>query len=125
MSKTGWLLFAHGARDPDWARPFEAVAARLRAERPADAVRLAFLEFMAPDLGDAADALAAEGCTRIEVVPLFLGTGGHVRRDVPPLLDTVRARRPDVALRLHPSVGGHDEVIAGMARAALALGDSR
>ena len=123
--KTGWLLFAHGARDPEWARPFEAVVARLSAERPADAVRLAFLEFMAPDLAGAADALAAEGCTRIEVVPLFLGAGGHVRRDVPPLLETVRARHPGLALRLHPAVGAHAEVIGGMARAALALGAAR
>jgi sirohydrochlorin cobaltochelatase len=123
--KTGWLLFAHGARDPEWARPFEAVAARLQGERPGDAVRLAYLEFMAPDLGSAADALAAEGCTRIEVVPLFLGTGGHVRRDVPPLLDAVRERHPGLALRLHPAVGARDEVISGMARAALALGETR
>lgn len=125
MIKTGWLLFAHGARDPEWARPFEAVAARMRVERPTDSIRLAYLEFMDPALNQAADALAAEGCTRIEVVPLFLGAGGHVRRDVPPLLDAVRARYPQVSLRLHPAVGVHDEVITGMARAALALGDSR
>jgi len=123
--KTGWLLLAHGARDPDWARPFEAVAARLRAERPADAVRLAYLEFMAPDLGGAADALVAESCTRIEVVPLFLGAGGHVRRDVPLQLDAVRARHPQLVLRLHAAVGAHDEVVAAMARAALALGEAR
>jgi sirohydrochlorin ferrochelatase len=27
----GLILFAHGARDPRWAAPFEAVAARVRA----------------------------------------------------------------------------------------------
>jgi hypothetical protein len=34
----GLLLFAHGARDPLWARPFQAVAARCRSARgePAD-----------------------------------------------------------------------------------------
>ena len=26
----GLILFAHGARDPRWAEPFEAVAARVR-----------------------------------------------------------------------------------------------
>jgi sirohydrochlorin cobaltochelatase len=31
---TGLILFAHGARDPRWAAPFEAVAARIRAQRP-------------------------------------------------------------------------------------------
>ena len=28
------VLFAHGARDPRWAEPFEAVAARVRATAP-------------------------------------------------------------------------------------------
>ena len=28
--KRGLLLFAHGARDPAWARPFEAIARRVR-----------------------------------------------------------------------------------------------
>ena len=46
----GLILFAHGARDPRWAAPFEDMAARLRARRPALALRLAYLEFMAPDL---------------------------------------------------------------------------
>ena len=28
------VLFAHGARDPRWAEPFEAIAARIRAAAP-------------------------------------------------------------------------------------------
>ena len=47
---TGLLLFAHGARDPNWARPFQAVADRCRAARGEGRVALAFLEFMTPDL---------------------------------------------------------------------------
>lgn len=123
-TKTGYLLFAHGARDPNWALPFDAVAARLRAQRPDAGVRVAFLEFMAPDLGSAADALVAEGCTRLEVVPLFLGAGGHVRKDVPPLLDAVRARHPGVSVRLHRAVGERDELVAAMAQAAIALAEA-
>jgi sirohydrochlorin cobaltochelatase len=69
----GLILFAHGARDPRWALPFEAVAARVRAARPGVPVRLAYLEFMAPSLPDAGAELARAGCTRIEVVPMFLG----------------------------------------------------
>ena len=41
---TGLLLFAHGARDPNWARPFQAVADRVRAARPGVPVELAFLD---------------------------------------------------------------------------------
>ncbi|MFT7724581.1 MAG: CbiX/SirB N-terminal domain-containing protein [Roseateles sp.] len=116
----GLLLFAHGARDAAWARPFEAVAARLRAARPELPLALAYLEFMPPGLEDAAAALAATGCTRVHVLPLFLGTGGHVRRDVPPLLDGLRQRHGGVEWRLHPSLGEHDAVLHAICDACLA-----
>ncbi len=114
----GLLLFAHGARDPRWADPFESVAARVRERLPGVAVRLAFLEFMAPDIAGAAHAMVAGGCTSIDVVPLFLGAGGHVRKDLPALLDTLRAQHPAVRFTLHPAVGESALVIDAMAAAA-------
>ncbi|AKJ29800.1 sirohydrochlorin chelatase [Caldimonas brevitalea] len=117
----GILLFAHGARDPNWARPFDEVAARLRALAPQTAVELAFLEFMSPTLAEAGDRLAACGCQRVSVVPLFLGAGGHVRRDLPELLDTLAARHPGVTWQLRAAVGETEEVVAAMACSALRL----
>lgn len=119
-SPSGLLLFAHGARDPNWALPFQAVAAQVRAQRPQVPVQLAFLEFMEPNLLDAGAALAAQGCARIEVLPLFLGAGGHVRQDLPRLLDELRAAHPDTTFELLPAVGEMPEVVTAMAGAALA-----
>ncbi|MDP1649542.1 MAG: CbiX/SirB N-terminal domain-containing protein [Rubrivivax sp.] len=116
----GLILFAHGARDPRWALPFEAVAARVRAARPGVPVRLAYLEFMAPNLPAAGAELAGAGCTRIEVVPMFLGAGGHVRKDLPLLLEQVRAAHPGLRVTLHTAVGEMDSVMMAMAAAALA-----
>ena len=115
----GLILFAHGARDPRWALPFEAVAARLREARPSLPLRLAFLEFMAPSLADAAGALAEEGCREIAVLPMFLGAGGHVRQDLPRQIDAVLAARPGLAIRLHPAIGEIASVTEAMAAAAL------
>jgi len=117
----GLVLLAHGARDPIWATPFEAVAARVRERAPAARVRLAFLELMEPGLDEAADALVAEGCVRIDIVPVFLGMGGHVRRDVPAQLDQLRARHPAIAWTLHPALGETAHVVAALADSALAL----
>ena len=116
----GLLLFAHGARDARWAQPFEAVAARVRAARPSTPVRLAYLEFMTPDLAQAGADLVAQGCPRVEVMPLFLGAGGHVRKDLPVLIDALRAAHPGVHFGLHPAVGEIDTVVRAMAAAALA-----
>ena len=113
------VLFAHGARDPRWAEPFNAVAGRIRAAAPGLPVVLAFLELMAPSLGDAVDGLVRAGASRIDVVPLFLGTGGHLREDLPPLVDALRAAHPGVAIALHAAIGEHAVVSEAMARAAL------
>jgi sirohydrochlorin cobaltochelatase len=117
--KRGLLLFAHGARDPRWALPFEDVAQRIRAREPSVPVALAFLEFMAPGIVEAGEALVARGCETIEVVPLFLGAGGHVRKDLPELLDQLRAAHAGVAWVLRPAVGEADAVIEAMAGVAL------
>jgi sirohydrochlorin cobaltochelatase len=118
----GLLLFAHGARDPAWARPFEIVAERLRALRPDTPLVLAFLEFMAPDMEQAAEQLAAAGCTRVHVLPLFLGTGGHVRRDVPVLLDRLRERHGDaIEWLLHAPLGDQEAVLQAISLACLAV----
>jgi len=119
MTTTGLVLFAHGARDPRWAGPFEAIAASLRQQRPGLPVRLAYLEFMSPSLPDAAGELAAQGCQQVQVLPLFLGTGGHVRKDLPAIMEALRAEHPSVQFTLHPAIGEFESVTQAMAQAAL------
>ncbi len=115
------LLFAHGARDPAWARPFESIAAQMRAASPGTPITLAFLELMTPGLADAARALAEGGARRITVVPLFLGSGGHIRRDLPVLLEEARIALPGVSIEATPAIGESDLVTRALATAALAL----
>ncbi|MBL8342854.1 MAG: CbiX/SirB N-terminal domain-containing protein [Rubrivivax sp.] len=120
----GLILFGHGARDPAWAAPFEAVAARLRALSPRLAVRLAFLEFMAPSLGEAGTELAGAGCRSVAIVPMFLGTGGHVRHDLPLQLAQLQASHPAVNFVLHTAIGEVVSVHEAMALAILGGLDS-
>ena len=118
--KQGLLLFAHGARDPNWAVPFDDVARRVRLAQPTWPVELAFLEFMSPDLRFAGERLAQAGCEQVDVVPLFLGAGGHVRKDLPLLLDELRTLYPAVQWELRRAIGEIDSVIGAMAQAAVA-----
>ena len=121
MSRRGIVLLAHGARDPAWAVPFEAVAARVRERAPEAVVRLAFLELMAPPLADAGAELAGLGCTRVDVVPVFLGAGGHVRRDVPAQFARLREAHAEVVWTLHDALGETPHVIAALADTAIEL----
>jgi sirohydrochlorin cobaltochelatase len=119
--KQALLLFAHGARDPRWAAPFQEVARRIAAQLPEVEVALAYLELMTPSLADAARGLAQAGCDDVAIVPMFLGTGGHVRNDLPRLVDELSRLHPQVRWRLQPPIGEIDSVMQAMADAALRL----
>jgi sirohydrochlorin cobaltochelatase len=114
---TGLVLFAHGARDPRWREPFDRLLS-LVSERHPGPVMCAFLEFMAPDLPAACRRLAAAGAARIVVVPLFLGTGGHLRQDLPALL-AAAGQAAGVPVAGVPAAGEHPLVLAALAEYCL------
>ena len=119
-TEAGIILFAHGARDPRWAAPIERIAGKVRAAAPDLAVEVAYLEFMTPDLATAAKRLVAAGMAQIRIVPLFFGTGGHLRSDVPRLVAEVAAGLPGVRLDLLPAAGDDDAVVEAVAAFCLA-----
>jgi len=117
--RQGLILLAHGARDPRWREPFELLADRVREKRPDVPVSLAFLELMAPDLLAAGDNLIAAGCDEVRVVPVFFGQGGHVRDDIPVLVDALRKRCPNAVISLGQAAGENAGVIDALATFSL------
>jgi len=110
------ILFAHGSRDAQWAAPLE----RLRDElAPHCDVELAFLELMRPTLEEAVARLALRGAARVRVVPVFLGQGAHLKRDLPALADAARARHPGMSIELEPAIGEQPAVVSALAAAIL------
>lgn len=112
--KEGIVLVAHGSRDPEWSSPFERIAASVALKLPAASVGLAYLEH-GPSLEEIVAALVAKGAASIRVVPVFLGQGGHVKDDLPRLVDQI-ARR-GVRLTLEQSIGERPGVIEAIAGA--------
>ncbi|HQZ01421.1 MAG TPA: CbiX/SirB N-terminal domain-containing protein [Thauera sp.] len=112
------VLFGHGARDPEWAGPMRRIRERMLAQSDAPRVELAFLEFMQPTLSETIAACVASGARRIVVVPIFLAQGGHLKRDLPVMLDEVRAAHPDCDISLVIAAGEADPVVAAMAQYA-------
>jgi sirohydrochlorin cobaltochelatase len=119
MNDRGIILLGHGSRDPLWRQPMEAVAARLAALRPGLPVRCAYLELEPPTLADAASQLEVAGVASISITPMFLGSGKHVREDLPRLLEKLKQRHPAVKFELQPPVGDDPRVLDLLARLAL------
>jgi sirohydrochlorin cobaltochelatase len=103
--KSALVLFAHGAREAAWAEPFKAMRDRVAASRADLSVELAFLESMSPGLGDCVDRLVAAGHERVTVAPLFLAMGGHLKQDLPRLLQEIRSRHGRLEISLLPPIG--------------------
>jgi sirohydrochlorin cobaltochelatase len=106
------ILFAHGAREPEWALPFERLCERLRASGMR--VELAYLTTMSPSLEEAARALAREGVKAATVVPLFLAQGGHLKQDLPRMIDDIRSLHPGMRFAVTPALGDAPEMLDAM-----------
>jgi sirohydrochlorin cobaltochelatase len=113
--RRGLILFAHGARDVRWAEPFERLRDRVAARIGDARVILAFLELMDPGLDAAVDALVADGCTALAIVPIFFGQGSHLRRDLPLLVDQIRERLPTITISIADAAGEDGAVLEAIA----------
>lgn len=111
----GIILFAHGARDPRWSEPLERLRRRLSEIQPDYSVSIAYLELMTPPLDQCVADMAQQGVIDITIVPAFMARGAHVRRDLPVLVDAIRARYPQLSIHVTEALGETDEVIGAMA----------
>ena len=111
MADHAIILFAHGARDPEWAQPFKKIQHAIKARRPGATVELAFLEIMEPALAEAVAGLVQAGHRQITVAPLFMAQGGHLKHDLPKLLDAIRGEHPGAEITLLPAIGDVDAIL--------------
>lgn len=111
IQKTALILFAHGARDSRWAAPFQRLQQMTQAVLPETRVELAFLDFMSPSLPELVMQLVGAACTKVVVSPIFLGQGGHVLRDLPPMLEQLRASYPTLDIQLADAAGEDESVL--------------
>ena len=110
--KDGIILFGHGSREPGWARPLESIAQELAGQF---IVELAYLERMKPTLDEAVDSAVAKGARRVRIVPVFLGVGGHLKSDLPRLVEAARARHSGLEIVLEQTIGERKEITDAIA----------
>ena len=87
MGRTGVMICGHGSRDDqacvEFVRVVDAIAARL----PEHPVAMGYLEFARPIIRESLDSLRSQGGDRVLAVPGMLFAAGHVKNDVPSVLN--------------------------------------
>lgn len=92
------VLAAHGTRDPAGVAVARQLAAALRARLPGTPVLLGFVDVLGPSVREVVTGAAGP----VTVIPAFLASGYHVRRDVPREVAATGRRDVSVTAALGP-----------------------
>ena len=98
MTKIGVMVCGHGSRDDEAIAEFAAVADGIARRLPHYPVASGFLEFARPIIRDGLDKLRTQGVERILAVPGMLFAAGHVKNDIPSVLNEYTAQYPQVRI---------------------------
>lgn len=114
LVSSGLILFAHGARDPAWARPIEVIREQIQTRHPALPVRVAYLEFLPPDLAVCMAEFVQMGLRKTRILPMFMATAGHLARDLPQQVSLLRASYPAMDIQIELPVGEQPDIQAAI-----------
>jgi len=111
IDQTGWIVFAHGSSVEAANDAVRAVTAALALRGGYPLTETAFLEGGKPDLPEACRRLLERGADRIVVLPYFLTSGLHLKRDLPRLIAEVRESCPGLSIETTPPLDGHAALV--------------
>lgn len=103
--KIGVMVCGHGSRNEGAVREFARVAEGLRKLMPDTPVEYGYLEFAKPIIRDGLDKLRDQGVTRVLAVPGMLFAAGHVKNDIPSVLNTYAAQNDGIRIELGKELG--------------------
>ena len=89
-------------------------AAQVPTENPPGAGAL-------PPADSNAPAFRYEGFKRIVVLPMFIAQGGHLKHDLPQIIDELRAAYPQVTFEQADALGDADAIVHAIVAHVLAL----
>ncbi len=91
MGTIGVMVCGHGSRDASAVAEFRRLVNGLIGRLPEYAVESGFLEFARPILREGLDRLRLKGVSQVLAVPGMLFAAGHVKNDVPSVLNAYAA----------------------------------
>ncbi|WGT46171.1 CbiX/SirB N-terminal domain-containing protein [Tessaracoccus lacteus] len=124
---TPLIIAAHGTRDADGEQTCRRFVERVARALPDVKVGLGFVELNQPGIPQAlTDIVDGEETRRAVVVPLMLGTGAHVRRDIPGFIAEALEEVPGARIDYAPHLGADPRLVDAVnQRIDAAMGDWR
>ena len=105
------LLIGHGTRRAAGVAEFHTLVTQLRQALPQRTLLAGFLELAEPPLTAALETLWRQGFHRITALPAFLMAAGHIKNDIPVILNTFQAEHAGLEIALGADLGVHPKLL--------------
>ena len=105
------LLVGHGTRLAAGVAEFRALADQLQQALPDRTCLTGFLELVEPDLPEALERLRQQGFRRVTALPALLMAAGHVKNDIPVILNAFQAEHPGMSITFGADLGIHPNLL--------------
>lgn len=115
------IILAHGSRRQESNQEIITLANEVEivAGNEYKIIEPAYLEIVEPTLLQSIDQVVKAGITNITVLPYFLNSGNHVKRDIPAIIETATEKYPECRFKVSAFIGmfeGMPELILKQAR---------
>lgn len=101
----GILIIAHGSRDKETLNTMQAVFDMVKQNMPDILMEHAYMEFCDVNLERGLDMLREKGATDIAVVPYFLFSGIHIKKDIPDEIAKYLIKHKDIKITMGNTLG--------------------
>ena len=105
------LLIGHGTRRAAGVAEFHHLAQQLQQALPDRVCQTAFLELVEPSVPTALETLRRQGFQRITALPALLMAAGHVKNDLPVMLNAFQAKYPEMRVTFGADLGIHPHLL--------------
>ncbi|TGK38732.1 CbiX/SirB N-terminal domain-containing protein [Leptospira andrefontaineae] len=109
--KIAVLVLGHGSRETNSNLEFVSLVDAYSDTRPDLNISYAYVELAKPDIETALRNLSKE-YSNIIIFPLFLYTSGHIKNDIPIVLDRIKTEFPDHSYKIANSLGIHSKMVS-------------
>lgn len=110
-SRPAVLLIGHGTRLPAGVAEFRALANQLQEALPDRTCSAGFLELTEPSVPDALETLWEQGFRRVTALPALLMAAGHIKNDIPVIINAFQVEHPGLTIALGRDLGVHPHLL--------------
>ncbi|MCL6570518.1 MAG: sirohydrochlorin chelatase [Bacillus sp. (in: Bacteria)] len=109
------LYIGHGTRSKKGAEEAVSFIKRVMARIDVPIQEISFLELTNPGIEEGFRQCVERGATEITVIPLFLLAAGHIKKDIPHALVSIREKYPTIQVHVIEPFGVQGKILNGIA----------